>query len=110
LNQAHPPFAITAASASESGVRLDVWGELDLSTSPQLAEALDREFAAGNSVLLDLSNVTFIDSTGLNVLIGGLRSCEKNGCDFTINPDLPAQIRRVFQITGLDSVFPVTSD
>jgi anti-sigma B factor antagonist len=110
LNDPHPPFGINRATASEDGVRIEVWGELDLSTSPRLAEALRRELDGGNSVTLDLSKVTFIDSTGLNVLITAARACEENGCTIALGPDLPAQIRRVFEITGIDGVFPLASD
>lgn len=84
-----------------------VTGELDLSTSPQLREVLGRELDRGKSVALDLSQVTFIDSTALNALVGALRSCETNGGSFVVAPDLPAQVSRVFAITGLDAILPI---
>jgi anti-anti-sigma factor len=91
-------------------VRVQVRGELDLSTSPALGETLGREMTEGKSVVLDLSGVTFIDSTGLNTLIRALRACEANGGGFSVSPDLPAQVSRVFQITGLNAVLPIASD
>lgn len=91
-------------------MRVEVQGELDLSTSPQLGQVLGREFDDGRSVVLDLSQVTFIDSTGLNVLVAALRSCEENGCKLVLSPELPAQVSRVFTITGLDTVLPITRD
>ena len=84
-----------------------VSGELDLSTSPQLRDVLGRELDGGKSVVLDLSRVTFIDSTALNALVGALRSCESNGGSFMVGPDLPAQVSRVFAITGLDTILPI---
>lgn len=104
-----PTFSINLAELAEGRVLLRVSGELDLSTSPQLGEMLDRELDGGKSVLLDLSEVTFIDSTALNTLVTALRSCESNGGSLTVGPDLPAQVSRVFQITGLDAVLPIAS-
>jgi anti-sigma B factor antagonist len=91
-------------------VRVDVRGDLDLSTSPELGETLLREISGGNSVVLDLSGVTFIDSTGLNALIQAFGACESNGGELALTPNLPAQVSRVFRITGLDALPPIASD
>ena len=91
-------------------MRARVRGELDLSTSAELGEALEREIAEGKSVLVDLSGVTFIDSTGLNTLIRALRSSEANGGALMVSPDLPAQVSRVFEITGLSAVLPIAPE
>lgn len=91
-------------------MRVEVKGELDLSTSPRLEDALRDEFNSGKSVVLDLSQVTFIDSTGLNVLVAALRSCEQNGCQLELGPEPSVQVSRVLRITGLDTVFPISSD
>jgi len=89
---------------------VQVRGELDLSTSPELGEALLQELAGGRSVVLDLSGVTFIDSTGLNTLVGALRSSEANGGRLALGPDLPNQVSRVLAITGLDAVLPIATE
>ena len=91
-------------------MRVQVRGELDLSTSPQLGDALERELDAGRSVVVDLSRVTFIDSTALNTLVGALRSCESNGGALLLSGNLPAQVSRVFEITGLDTVLPIAEE
>ena len=95
------------APAGEKSVRLEVSGELDLSTSPELGQALKRELDGGRTVVVDLSRVTFIDSTGLNTLVGALRLCESNGGRLAVSPKLPAQVTRVFEISGLDTVIPI---
>jgi len=102
-----PPFAISLAAVGEQSVRLEIRGELDLSTSPQLDDALRHELGGGRSVIVDLSQVTFIDSTALNTLIGALRSCESNGGSLAVSPSLPPQVTRVFEVTGLDAVIPI---
>ena len=107
MNYSTPPFAIDVASPAANALRVRVRGDLDLSTSPQLGETLGRAIAGGNSVVLDLSGVTFIDSTGINTLISALRASETNGGALALSPDLPDQVSRVFEITGLDGVFPI---
>lgn len=104
-----PPFSIELTRLSAQRARLRVSGELDLSTSPRLSELLGQELESGKSVLLDLSEVSFIDSTALNTLVTALRSCESNGGSFELAADLPGQVRRVFQVTGLDAVLPIAS-
>jgi STAS domain len=66
------PFAIRVASIRDGSVRVRVERELDLSTAPQLDQALRREIMAGNKVVVDLSGIAFIDSSGLVVPAPGL--------------------------------------
>ena len=110
MNPSPAPFALDLAPDSQGSVRVHVRGELDLSTSPALGETLEQQIKDGKCVVLDLSGVTFIDSTGLNTLIRALRLCEANGGGFSVSPDLPAQVSRVFQITGLDGLLPIKPD
>ncbi len=107
MNRIRPDFAIRVASVDDGSVRVQVEGELDLATSPELEQALRREIAAGKQVVLDLADVSFIDSTGLNAVISALRRCDGSEATLTLGPELSAQVRRVMEITGLDSVIPV---
>ncbi|GAA3197145.1 STAS domain-containing protein [Dactylosporangium siamense] len=86
-----------------SVVRAD--GELDVSTAPQLRQTITSALDdAGDKVIVDLSAVTFMDSTTLGVLIGAHnRVRESGGFLGLVCPD--DKIRRVFRITGLDNVF-----
>ena len=104
------PFALDLVQLGERSLRLRVRGELDLATSPALGETLEREIRDGKSVVVDLSDVTFIDSAGLHTLMRAARLCEANGGGFSVSPGLPAQVRRVFQITGLDALLPIEPD
>jgi anti-anti-sigma factor len=110
LNASPPPFELDLVSLADGAVRVRVLGELDLSTSPELGETLLRELGEGRSVVVDLSAVTFIDSTGLNTLVAALRSCDTNGGSLMLSPELPAQVTRVFEITGLDAVLPIAAE
>lgn len=107
MNSFTPQFAIDVASPDAKPLHVLVRGDLDLTTSRVLGEALERALDDGNSVVLDLSAVTFIDSTGLSTLIRALRQSESNGGALALSPNLPAQIRRVFEITGLNGLFPI---
>jgi anti-sigma B factor antagonist len=84
-----------------------VTGEIDVATAPQLREALHGVIAQGHStVVLDLLGVTFLDSTALGVLVGGLKRCrELDGELHIVVHD--ARIRKIFEITGLNKVFPI---
>jgi anti-anti-sigma factor len=104
------PFALDLEQVGDASVRVRVRGELDLATSPALGETLGREIADGKSVVVDLSGVTFIDSSGLNALIRALRLSEGNGGGFRVSPDLPAQVSRLFTITGFDALLPIEPD
>jgi len=81
-----------------------VTGELDVYTAPALEEALGDLVDAGRvSIVVDLTGVSFMDSTGLGLLIKALKwTREKDGTlRIVANTD---KILKVFRVTGLDSV------
>ncbi|HTT31271.1 MAG TPA: STAS domain-containing protein [Solirubrobacteraceae bacterium] len=87
------------------GVRLSLLGELDLAVADQLRTRL-QEFAHEHTrVLVDLSGLQFIDSTGLQILITYLNEGADNGWEFRVEPNLTSQVRRVIELVGLDRMF-----
>ncbi len=87
----------------DSGRRLvAVSGELDLASAAALSETLERELSAGNGVLLDLSGVTFIDSTGLAAIVNAARGADGQ---LELSADLRSQARRLMELTGVLSLF-----
>jgi anti-sigma B factor antagonist len=82
-------------------------GELDLSAAPTLREALIDLFNAGHhQLVVDMSGVSFVDSTGLGVLVGGLkRATVYEGSLHVVctEPD----VLRIFRMTGLHKLFPM---
>jgi anti-sigma B factor antagonist len=82
-------------------------GEVDVYTSPSFKERLVKAIDDGcTSIVVDLEAVDFIDSSGLGVLVSGLRRVkEQNGSIRLVCTREP--IMKVFRITGLDRVFPV---
>lgn len=83
-------------------------GELDLSTAEQLREELVRLAADGATmVTVDLGDLAFIDSTGLSVLITGLKRLRQQGGDMALRSPTPGT-RKVLEITGLTEVFVIS--
>jgi anti-sigma B factor antagonist len=82
-------------------------GEIDLYTAPRLKEELSGLVGQGRSrIVVDLSGVEFLDSTGLGVLIGSLKRCREADGDLVLaSPRETAD--KVLRITGLDKVFRI---
>jgi anti-sigma B factor antagonist len=84
-----------------------VRGEVDVATAPALRETLDATIDGGpGTVVVDLSGVTFIDSTGLGVLIGARKRCLDVGGELRVVVAEP-RILKVFEITGLSDLFTI---
>lgn len=82
-------------------------GELDVYTAPRLRELLLALDAEGrHRVVVDLEALSFIDSTGLGVLVGGLGRTREAGGDLAL-VCANERVLRPFQITGLTEVFAV---
>ena len=86
---------------------VSVAGEVDVYTAAQLRAALDEEVAAQHvQLVVDLDEVTFLDSTGLGVLVGRLKLV-RNQSGWLRLVCSNERILRVFRITGLDKVFGI---
>jgi anti-anti-sigma factor len=85
-------------------------GELDMAWAPVLDATVRRACKAGTPALaLDLSGLTFMDSTGLRSILLARDTCEKHGCTFLLIQG-PAQIKRLFEVAGLIDRLPFESD
>jgi anti-sigma B factor antagonist len=90
------------------GVILRVGGEVDLATSPQLhAKLVDLvEVGEAGSVVVDLTPVAFMDSTGLGVLLAAHKRARANGGRvLLVCPGGP--VLRVLRLTGMDKVITI---
>lgn len=87
----------------ESERTITVTGEIDLSTASALDASLRAAAADASSVVADLSEVTFLDSAGLAVLV---RLHDELGGRLLLRRPSP-QVSRVLSVTGIDSVIPV---
>lgn len=84
---------------------LPLAGDVDLASAPALRLRLNELSEEPPAfIVLDTSELDFIDSTGLGVLVGALRRIRTSGGDLRIAA-APSPIARVFAVTGLDRVF-----
>lgn len=84
-----------------------VSGELDAYVAPELTAALDRASGDGRLVA-DLKAVSFMDSTALGVLVRAVKDRDRRGAQTRVVLPL-GTARRIFEITTLDRVLPVSS-
>jgi anti-sigma B factor antagonist len=96
---------------SDAGVHIvNVSGEIHVSTAPAFREQLNAVIEGGTAMLvLDLSGVDFIDSTGLSVLLNGLRLVNQRHARMALVCANPT-VMRLFQITSLDATFDIFDD
>lgn len=95
-------FAVNRHGLAAGVVRLEVAGEVDMLVSAELTaaqlRAIEDPFVAG--VVVDLDQVTFLDSTGIGALVAGMRAAHRRGIPFTVsNPN--RMVRSVLELTGV---------
>jgi anti-anti-sigma factor len=106
------PFEATAAKLDD-GVRvIAVRGELDLSTASDLERPLEEAISAGDvSVLIDLTDCEFIDSTGIALIVRAWQRLDRgangDGSGRVVICSHNDQVRRVLEITGLELSIPI---
>jgi anti-sigma B factor antagonist len=101
--------ALTITVRSERGVVIAaVTGEIDISTVPQLRERLFELADSGGTLIVDLNQVTFIDSTGLGALVGTARRAAEHGGSLHAVCARP-QTRKLLWMTGVDRRIPLTA-
>lgn len=86
---------------------VEIKGEIDAYTAPQLkSELVPIAEQKGIQLTLDLSNVSYIDSTGLGVLVGTLKLTRKNEGNMSLI-GLNDRVSRLFKITGLNEIMDI---
>jgi anti-sigma B factor antagonist len=98
VDDSRPPLTVLA-----------VKGEIDVYSAPRLRERLVELVSEGHRrIVVDLEGVDFLDSTGLGVLVGGLKRLRTHGGDLSLVCTQP-RILKVFEITGLTTVFSIAT-
>lgn len=90
-------------------IRLRIVGEIDMATAPVIDEAFSSALDDGyERIAIDLSGVEFMDSAGLNALIRARNTADGRGVTLVI-AELSNQARRLFEVSGLMTVFTFAS-
>jgi anti-sigma B factor antagonist len=104
---AEPRFRVTERDVDERTTIVAVSGEIHVSTAPEFSGLLSASIEAGHTALVrDLTDVIFIDSTGLSVLLNALRRITRAGGRMAVVCSNPT-VLRLFEITRLDSTFDI---
>jgi len=107
MSFASPHFELNEESLDESTHLIAVKGEVHVSTAPEFSERLNDAIAKGKTgVVIDMTDVEFIDSTGLSVLLNALRRVTRQQGALALAVSNPT-VLRLFEITRLDSTFDI---
>lgn len=108
-----PEAAVSIGTENHGdAVVVTVGGEVDAHTAPAMRSALESavESAPGNSprIVADLTNVTFLDSTGLGVFVTTLKRLRERDGDGSLDLVITSpRVLKVFTLTGLDVIIPI---
>jgi stage II sporulation protein AA (anti-sigma F factor antagonist) len=118
IDQASHPF-VEGSMQTGDGLQIDVShldghallairGEIDLATATAFGAAIDQGIQQAGMVILDFTGVTFMDSSGLNVLVSAAGQGTRS--DAVRIRNAPISIHRLLSITGLDEVIRIEGD
>lgn len=100
-------FSISDQELDSRTHLLELTGEVDLYNAPAFKQRLVAAIEGGkDEIIVDLTDVSFIDSTTLGVLVGGIKRLRPNGGTLRLVCS-NQNITKIFEITGLDRVFPL---
>jgi len=100
-------FDIKTEELANEAYVIALTGEVDLYTAPEFKQQLLEVIGQGaKEVVVDFSDTTFIDSTTLGVLVGGVKRLRPNGGRLSLVCN-DRNITKIFEITGLDRVFTI---
>ena len=102
-------FSVSSEQVENGVHMISLAGEVDLYTAPEFKQELLKVIGDDDEpkqVVVDLTATTFIDSTTLGVLVGGVRRLRPKGGQLSLVCD-DRNITKIFEITGLDRVFTI---
>ena len=100
-------FDIKTEQLTDDAYVIALQGEVDLYTAPEFKQQLLEVIGGGaKTVIVDFSDTTFIDSTTLGVLVGGVKRLRTNDGQLSLVCS-DRNITKIFEITGLDRVFTI---
>lgn len=106
-----PSFELVVDSG-DGRVTFTPRGELDLATAPELEDkVLTAVRAAEQPVVLDLRQLTFMDSTGVRTIVAAHQISEETGCELrVVRPPRESPVSRVIEISGIDEALGLVDE
>ena len=101
MGESRRHFRIEQSGHTAGTVRLALFGDLDLASASELTERLRQLARSGRSVQLDLSHVTFIDSSGIRAVIFSVSAARRDGWELEVGREVPEPVRRVIELVGV---------
>lgn len=96
------------SQASTAPVTIVLTGEIDASNAATITTQVERALGSGaRDIVVDLTDVSFFDSTGLGALIAARTACGDGGAALSLRAPSP-QVRRILDLTATASLFPLS--
>jgi len=89
--------------------RICLSGGLDVATAPKVEHAVERHLPDAIEIVLDLHELSFMDSMGLRAILTCKELCRRDGCAFALTHG-PPQVQRLFETCGLLERMPFVED
>lgn len=101
-----PIFSVDVTPGDDGSTTVSVAGELDLATADEFSRAVRSGLARG-AVLIDLREVTFMDSSGVRALNTALRESAERGRELRVSEAMHPSVVQVLELTGMSGLLPV---
>ncbi len=102
----HPPLFALDVAADDGRTTVSAAGELDLASADAFTAAVADGLAAG-PVVVDLSALTFMDSSGVRALNTALREASQHGRELRVRGDMQPSVVQILELSGMMSLLPI---
>jgi anti-sigma B factor antagonist len=103
------PFTVRSVQR-DAGVVVVASGEIDLWSAPEVKAALATHGTRSNAVVLDLRGVSFMDSSGLGLIVEANQRARKHGFRFAVAVGGASDVHRILEMSGLTKVLTFVDD
>ena len=104
MNGQHPYLTVEVTSTPEAHT-VALSGEADLLGAPSIEAAVVDATSEAQRIIVDLRNLTFIDSSGLRALMRSHEHCSARGVEMRVIPG-PENVQRLFELSGMNEILP----
>jgi anti-anti-sigma factor len=98
---AGPSFEIRESVDGDGAVRLTLIGELDIAVADAVEQRLRQHREDGRPARLDLSQLDFIDSSGVQAVVLGLKRARQDGRELEVDRHVSASVQRLIEMMGI---------